>query len=60
MPKEEKEGLILFVTVARGKPRLIFYAHIDVVPAEGWGYFQTQSPKWEGLWWVRRHKGKAK
>jgi succinyl-diaminopimelate desuccinylase len=26
----------------KGKPRLIFYAHIDVVPAEGWNAFKPR------------------
>jgi succinyl-diaminopimelate desuccinylase len=41
------EGRVNLVAHRRepGKPRLIFYAHIDVVPAEGW---QAFSPRLEG------------
>jgi len=47
IPPEHAEGLTGRVNLiahrrAPGKPRLIFYGHIDVVPAEGWPAFQPQ------------------
>jgi succinyl-diaminopimelate desuccinylase len=44
---EGREGRVNLVCrrEAPGKPRLVFYAHIDVVPAQGWEAFK---PKLEG------------
>ncbi len=47
IPPEHAEGLTGRVNLiahhrAGGKPRLIFYGHIDVVPAEGWPAFQPE------------------
>jgi len=41
---EGREGRVNLVCHRRekGKPRLIFYAHIDVVPAEGWDAFKPR------------------
>ena len=47
VPKEQAEGeegrfnLICHRNEA-GKPRLIIYSHIDVVPADGWGAFDPR------------------
>ena len=42
---EGREGRVNLICHRRepGKPRLIFYGHIDVVPAEGWNAFQPYS-----------------
>ena len=45
IPAEHAEGRsgrvhLLCHRRALGKPRLIFYAHVDVVPADGWSAFQ--------------------
>ncbi len=44
---EGREGRVALICHRRevGKPRLIFYGHIDVVPAEGWDAFK---PRVEG------------
>ena len=47
IPPEEAEGREGRVSLichrrAPGKPRLIFYGHVDVVPAEGWDAFQPR------------------
>jgi len=47
IPRENAEGLadrvnLLAHRPAAGKPRLIIYGHIDVVPAEGWDAFNPQ------------------
>ena len=44
---EGREGRVNLIAHRRraGKPRLIFYGHIDVVPAEGWDAF---NPRVEG------------
>jgi succinyl-diaminopimelate desuccinylase len=44
---EGRKGRVNLICHRRdeGKPRLIFYAHIDVVPAEGWNAFK---PRVEG------------
>jgi succinyl-diaminopimelate desuccinylase len=47
IPPEEAEGRperynLLCHRRNPGKPRLIFYAHIDVVPAQGWPAFQPR------------------
>jgi succinyl-diaminopimelate desuccinylase len=41
---EGKEGRVNLICHRRerGKPRLIFYGHIDVVPAEGWDAFHPR------------------
>jgi len=41
---EGREGRINLICHRRekGKPRLIFYGHIDVVPAEGWNAFKPR------------------
>ncbi len=41
---EGREGRVNLVAHRRqpGKPRLVFYGHIDVVPAEGWNAFQPR------------------
>jgi succinyl-diaminopimelate desuccinylase len=41
---EDREGRVSLVCHRRdaSKPRLIFYAHVDVVPAEGWDAFQPR------------------
>lgn len=41
---EGREGRVNLICHRRqpGKPRLIFYAHIDVVPAEGWDAFKPR------------------
>ena len=41
---EGREGRVNLICHRRepGKPRLIFYGHIDVVPAEGWNAFQPR------------------
>jgi succinyl-diaminopimelate desuccinylase len=41
---EGREGRVNLVCHRRekGKPRLIFYGHIDVVPAEGWDAFKPR------------------
>lgn len=41
---EGREGRVNLVAHRRreGNPRLIFYGHIDVVPAEGWGAFEPR------------------
>ena len=48
IPKEHAEGREGRVNLVchrreRGKPRLIFYGHIDVVPAEGWDAFHPRA-----------------
>lgn len=48
IPKEHAEGLEGRVNLLAhrrnpGKPRLIFYSHIDVVPAEGWDAFNPRT-----------------
>ncbi|MBI2870049.1 MAG: M20/M25/M40 family metallo-hydrolase [Chloroflexi bacterium] len=42
---EGREGRVNLVAHRRapGKPRLIFYGHIDVVPAEGWPAYQPRT-----------------
>jgi len=42
---EGREGRINLICHRRekGKPRLIFYGHIDVVPAEGWDAFKPRA-----------------
>ena len=49
---EGREGRVNLICHRRepGKPRLIFYAHIDVVPAHGWEAFKPVSGKGENLW----------
>jgi succinyl-diaminopimelate desuccinylase len=47
IPKEYAEGREGRINLVchrrgRGKPRLIFYSHIDVVPAEGWDAFKPR------------------
>jgi len=44
---EGREGRVNLVCHRRekGKPRLIFYGHIDVVPAEGWDAFKPRVEK---------------
>lgn len=47
IPEEYTEGREVRVNLIchrreQGKPRLIFYAHIDVVPAEGWNAFHPR------------------
>jgi succinyl-diaminopimelate desuccinylase len=44
---EGREGRVNLIAHRRraGQPRLVFYGHIDVVPAEGWDAFE---PKLEG------------
>jgi succinyl-diaminopimelate desuccinylase len=41
---EGREGRVALICHRRepGKPRLIFYGHIDVVPAEGWDAFKPR------------------
>ena len=41
---EGREGRVNLICHRRekGKPRLVFYAHIDVVPAEGWDAFKSR------------------
>ncbi|MDD4860228.1 MAG: ArgE/DapE family deacylase [Dehalococcoidales bacterium] len=47
IPKEHSDGNEARVNMLAhrrnlGKPRLVFYAHIDVVPAEGWNAFSPR------------------
>lgn len=47
IPKEQaegREGRVALIGHRRdpGKPRLIFYAHVDVVPAQGWDAFKPR------------------